>query len=78
VAAAGVLARLFDTCVFFFLNPLHPRELTSVTIWKSKNASWGGTLMRGGGGTNLSDIGLNLSGSWQQGHSATYNTPSRI
>lgn len=22
--------------------------------------------------------GLNLSGSWQQGHSATYNTPSRI
>ena len=31
-----------------------------------------------GGGTNRSDIGLNLSGSWQQGHSATYNTPSRI
>ena len=32
----------------------------------------------GGGGTNRSDAGLNLSGSWQQGHSATYNTPSRI
>ena len=32
----------------------------------------------GWGGTNLSDAGLNLSGSWQQGHSATYNTPSRI
>ena len=30
------------------------------------------------GGTNRSDAGLNLSGSWQQGHSATYNTPSRI
>ena len=30
------------------------------------------------GGTNRSDIGLNLNGSWQQGHSATYNTPSRI
>ncbi|WZY99681.1 hypothetical protein YC2023_072010 [Brassica napus] len=30
-----------------------------------------------GGGSNLSDKGLNLSGSWQQGHSATYNTPSR-
>ncbi|CAN7092872.1 unnamed protein product [Brassica rapa subsp. narinosa] len=29
---------------------------------------------KGGGGSNLSDIGLNLSGSWQQGHSATYNT----
>lgn len=33
---------------------------------------------RGRGGTNRSDAGLNLSGSWQQGHSATYNTPSRI
>ena len=33
---------------------------------------------RGSGGTNRSDMGLNLSGSWQQGHSATYNTPSRI
>ncbi|CAF2086225.1 unnamed protein product, partial [Brassica napus] len=29
------------------------------------------------GGSNLSDKGLNLSGSWQQGHSATYNTPSQ-
>ena len=40
-----------------------------------------GNKLRGlvwGGGTNLSDAGLNLSGSWQQGHSATYNTPSRI
>ncbi|CAA7020399.1 unnamed protein product [Microthlaspi erraticum] len=27
------------------------------------------------GGSNLSDKGLNLSGSWRQGHSATYNTP---
>ena len=33
---------------------------------------------KGRGGTNRSDAGLNLSGSWQQGHSATYNTPSRI
>ncbi|PHT26133.1 Regulator of rDNA transcription protein 15 [Capsicum baccatum] len=32
----------------------------------------------GWGGTNRSDKGLNLSGSWQQGHSATYNTPSHI
>ncbi|PHT25106.1 Regulator of rDNA transcription protein 15 [Capsicum baccatum] len=32
----------------------------------------------GWGGANRSDKGLNLSGSWQQGHSATYNTPSRI
>ncbi|CAN7105522.1 unnamed protein product, partial [Brassica rapa subsp. narinosa] len=30
------------------------------------------------GVSNLSDKGLNLSGSWQEGHSATYNTPSRI
>lgn len=41
---------------------------------KRKNPSMG----REGGGTNRSDKGLNLSGSWQQGHSATYNTPSRI
>ncbi|CAN6972925.1 unnamed protein product, partial [Brassica rapa subsp. trilocularis] len=38
---------------------------------------WGGTCDWKGGGSNLSDKGLNLSGSWQQGHSATYNTPSR-
>jgi hypothetical protein len=31
-----------------------------------------------GGGTNPCDTGLDLSGSWQQGHSATYNAPSRI
>ncbi|CAN7088846.1 unnamed protein product, partial [Brassica rapa subsp. narinosa] len=36
----------------------------------------GGTCDWKGGGSNLSDKGLNLSGSWQQGHSATYNTPS--
>ncbi|WZY99246.1 hypothetical protein YC2023_071575 [Brassica napus] len=36
-----------------------------------------GTCDWKGGGSNLSDKGLNLSGSWQQGHSATYNTPSR-
>ena len=37
-------------------------------------------LMSGvdGGGTNPCDAGLDLSGSWQQGHSATYNAPSRI
>ena len=32
----------------------------------------------GDGGTNPCDVGLDLSGSWQQGHSATYNAPSRI
>ncbi|CAN7055009.1 unnamed protein product, partial [Brassica oleracea var. botrytis] len=35
---------------------------------------WGGTCDCKGG-SNLIDKGLNLSGSWQQGHSATYNTP---
>ncbi|KAK4737434.1 hypothetical protein R3W88_001131 [Solanum pinnatisectum] len=30
------------------------------------------------GGTNRSNKGLNLSGSWQQGHSSTYNTPSLL
>lgn len=46
-------------------------------LWKkSMKMLEGGTKERGG--TNRSDKGLNLSGSWQQGHSATYNTPSRI
>ncbi|CAN7092757.1 unnamed protein product, partial [Brassica rapa subsp. narinosa] len=36
----------------------------------------GGTFDWKGGGSNLSDKERNLSGSWQQGHSATYNTPS--
>ena len=31
-----------------------------------------------GEGTESERLGLNLSGSWQQGHSATYNTQSRI
>ena len=44
------------------------------TAWFSEFGGGGD----GGGGTNRSDAGLNLSGSWQQGHSATYNTPSRI
>ncbi|CAF2043585.1 unnamed protein product [Brassica napus] len=38
---------------------------------------WGGTCDWKGGGSNLSDKGLNFSGTWQQGHSASYNTPSR-
>ncbi|THF97677.1 hypothetical protein TEA_006770 [Camellia sinensis var. sinensis] len=41
-----------------------------------------GNTPRGGknqrGGTNRSDAGLNLSGSWQQARSATYNTPSLL
>ena len=32
----------------------------------------------GGGGTNPCNVGLDLSGSWQQGHSATYNAPLRF
>ena len=45
-----------------------------------RNTAWFSEFGGGGdgGGTNRSDAGLNLSGSWQQGHSATYNTPSRI
>ncbi|CAL8988912.1 unnamed protein product [Prunus brigantina] len=41
--------------------------------------SFGGKLNgKGGGGTNRSDAGLNLGGSWQQGHCATYNTPVKL
>ena len=41
---------------------------------------WSLTRLGGveGGGTNPCDAGLDLSGSWQQGHSATYNAPSRF
>ena len=46
-------------------------------LYKPPNV-YGENKMGREGGTNRSDIGLNLSGSWQQGHSATYNTPSRI
>lgn len=49
-------------------------SLASRNRGKTKRMGRGGK----GGGTNRSDAGLNLSGSWQQGHSATYNTPSRI
>jgi hypothetical protein len=42
----------------------------------SKPSRW--ALCRVGGGTNPCDAGLDLSGSWQQGHSATYNAPSRF
>lgn len=55
------------------LRPLNPRGESL----KTKRGSSIGEG-RSGGGTNRSDKGLNLSGSWQQGHSATYNTPSRI
>ncbi|CAN7077079.1 unnamed protein product [Brassica oleracea var. botrytis] len=43
--------------------------------WKPDAAGY--TCNGKGGGSNLSDKGVNPSGSWQQGHSATYNTPSR-
>ena len=49
-----------------------------VGTWSWIVVDFGVGLMLWEGGTNLSDAGLNLSGSWQQGHSATYNTPSRI
>ena len=44
------------------------RERTSRLEW---HAWWRGRV-------ESERQGLNLSGSWQQGHSATYNTPSRI
>lgn len=43
---------------------------------KPHGVSWG--LGFGVGRVESERQGLNLSGSWQQGHSATYNTPSRI
>ncbi|KAG9438726.1 hypothetical protein H6P81_021321 [Aristolochia fimbriata] len=47
---------------------------------ESRGLHWGTDRAGGRGGTNRCDMGLNLSGSWQQGHSATYNTrpPRRL
>ena len=59
------------------MPPGHPAGLTSGRNGQRVWMRLGG-MEREGGGTNRSDTGLNLSGSWQQGHSATYNTPSRI
>jgi hypothetical protein len=53
------------------------RKTTSAVGGKKEGMEWNFVLGKGGG-TNLSDKGLNLRGSWQQGHSAPYNTPSRI
>ena len=61
--------------VLGILAQLLTNSLASRNMGKMKK---GGFRGRKGGGTNRSDAGLNLSGSWQQGHSATYNTPSRI
>ncbi|PHT24959.1 hypothetical protein CQW23_35387 [Capsicum baccatum] len=62
-----------------------PLDIVSLTVWngthatlEKQEANSGEDGWIGWGGTNQSDKGLNLSGSWQQGHSATYNTPSRI
>jgi hypothetical protein len=52
--------------------------LASCSASRTPRSRWGGGGFSIGGGTNRSDEGLNLSGSWQQGHSAAYNTPSRI
>lgn len=51
--------------------------LGSPAPWAHPNLSIFPKIL-GGGGVESERRGLNLSGSWQQGHSATYNTPSRI
>ncbi len=64
------ILRIEISCLGDFLNPSWPSLV--VPLGKG-DGRWFGM-----GGTNRSDARLNLSGSWQQGHSATYNTPSRI
>jgi hypothetical protein len=60
-----------SSCLRRFFSPFLPKPLLKS---REREMRVGGER----GGTNRSDAGLNLSGSWQQGHSATYNTPSRI
>ncbi|PHT24552.1 hypothetical protein CQW23_35737 [Capsicum baccatum] len=62
-----------------------PLDIISLTVLngthatlEKQEANSGKDGWIGWGGTNRSDKGLNLSVSWQQGHSATYNTSSRI
>lgn len=52
------------------------RGLGSATVTRTPSLT--SSRESGGGGTNPCDAGLDLSGSWQQGHSATYNAPSRF
>ena len=62
---------------------LHRMEVVFANRVKSFSIIFAGPSLKSvsgveGGGTNPCDAGLDLSGSWQQGHSATYNAPSRI
>ena len=52
--------------------------LTPVSSYRAPLPGDSRVELRCWGGTNPCDVGLDLSGSWQQGHSATYNAPSRI
>jgi hypothetical protein len=57
------------------------RDLESALLfvgWKGRDLLLFVELGVRGGGTNPCGVGLDLSGSWQQGHSATYNAPPRI
>ncbi|VYS44574.1 unnamed protein product [Arabidopsis thaliana] len=64
--------RFGQVCLFTYYSHYAPLRALGVfkTLGEVRNLTKGGS--------NLSDKGLNLSGSWQQGHSATYNTPSRF
>ena len=44
-------------------------------MWRGTRERWRGIVARG---DKSSEPRLNLSGSWQQGHSAAYNTPFLI
>ena len=72
----GLGERVFPSCL-----PTSAADLERPGDLAGPGRARGGTCAgRGGegGGTNPCDAGLDLSGSWQQGHSATYNAPSRI
>ena len=72
----GLGERVFPSCL-----PTKTADLERPGDLAGPGRARGGTCAgRGGegGGTNPCDAGLDLSGSWQQGHSATYNAPSRI
>ena len=71
--SAGALARCGGPGTWGIPSPSRGMRMGRRSLGPILRRGMGG----GRGGTNRSDMGLNLSGSWQQGHSATYNTPSR-
>ena len=73
------LQRIQPTARELVVHATYVFKSFALAVWNLAAASEPKSMKeKCGGGTNPCDMGLDLSGSWQQGHSATYNAPSRI